>query len=749
MIGRILGPYRVLDKLGEGGMGEVYRARDPRLGRDVAVKTIAPNLAGEPEALARFQREARAIAALSHPNILAIYDIGSHDGVWYLVTELLKGETLGRRVARGKLPWKEAVEIAAAVADGLAAAHAHGVVHRDLKPDNIFITADDRVKILDFGLARHASAEQGGADAITRSEPTEPGSILGTLGYMSPEQVQGLVPDARSDIFALGCVLHEMLSGRRLFQRASSAETIAAILKDPAPSSSDSSAGVPADLDRILLRCLEKDRGRRFQSAQDLAFALGAIATGPIAMKAAAPPSRASVAVLPFLNLSADPDNEFFADGITEDVIAHLSKIRSLKVISRTSVMAFKKREQSLREIGERLGTATLLDGSVRRAGNRVRIVAQLIDRDSDEHIWAETYDRDLTDIFAIQTDVALHIAGALSAELSADERSRIRRQPTHDLTAYELYLQGRHELIQYTSESYMHSIRFFERAVERDPGFALAYAEMAIAYVEMGSEAIGPLGAIEAYARGREAVQKALALDDTLGEAHGAAGVLLFAAEFDWKGAERELLRALELNPGDTHAHDHYGWWCSSQGRFDDALRAVRRARELDPLAHPTDVATELLRAGRYEDALEEARRIASAHPDIPRASALLGWALIKLNRYAEGVAALERACALAPGRTLFLGQLGQAYGMTGATDKAREILRQLHERAARERVAPYHFAYIYTGLGESDAAIDWLERGYEERGGGIYGVKGSFLFTTLHAHPRFKALLRKMNLE
>ncbi|HUL74771.1 MAG TPA: protein kinase [Vicinamibacterales bacterium] len=746
--GAVLGPYQVVARLGAGGMGEVYRARDPRLGRDVAIKTIAPKLAGDPEALARFQREARTIAALSHPNILAIHDIGTHDGVWFLVTELLEGETLGRRISRGALSWKAAVEITVAVAEGLAAAHAHGVVHRDLKPENVFLTADGRTKVLDFGLARQV-AEDADTEAVTRSDPTEPGSVLGTVGYMSPEQVQGRAPDARSDIFSLGCVLYEMLAGRRLFQRASAADTIAAILKDDVPALADSGASIPVELDRILRRCLEKDRARRFQSAQDLAFALGALTTGAAAVRPPAASNRASVAVLPFVNLSADPENEFFADGMTEDVIAHLSKVRSLKVISRTSVMAFKKREQSLREIGERLGAATLLEGSVRRAGSRVRIVAQLIDRDSDEHIWAETYDRDLTDIFAIQTDVALQIAGALKAELSSDERSRIRHQATHDLKAYELYLQGRSHLIQYTAESYLQSVRYFEQAIAQDPGFALAYAEMAVAYVEMGTEAVGPFTPVEAYARGREAAQRALALDSTLGEAHGALGLLLFIADFDWKSAERELLRALELNPGDTHAHDHYGWWLSSQGRFDESLREVRRARELDPLAHPTDVATELLRAGRFQEALEESRRIVVAFPDFPRTHALLGWALIKTGRQDEGTSALERAVALAPSRTIFLGQLGQAYGMTGHADQAREILRQLHERATRERVAPYHFAYVYTGLGDADAAIDWLERGYEHRSGGIYGIKGSFLFTSLHSHPRFKALLRKMNLE
>ena len=746
-LGSSLGPYHVISLLGAGGMGEVYRARDPRLDREVAIKIIAPHLSDDPDALARFQREAQAIARLSHPNILAIHDIGEQDGVWYLVTELLRGETLGQRLTRGALPWKPALEVAVSVAEGLAAAHAHGVVHRDLKPDNIFLTDDGRTKILDFGLARQSTP--GGDEDVTRPQNTEPGAILGTISYMSPEQLQGRPPDARADLFALGCVLHEMISGRRLFRGGSAAETFAAILKDPAPPLSGSGTAVPPELDRLLLRCLEKNRERRFQSAQDLAFALSQVSTAPVPIRAAQAPDRASVAVLPFVNLSADPENEFFADGITEDVIAHLSKVRSLKVISRTSVMAFKKREQSLREIGERLGAETLLEGSVRRAGNRVRIVAQLVDRETDEHLWADTYDRDLTDIFAIQTDVALQIANALRAELSADERSRIRRPPTNDLKAYELYLKGRQQLIQYTAESYIRSLRFFEQALAQDPRFALAYAEMAVAYVEMGSEGMGPMPPLEAYAHGRDAAEKALALDDTLGEAHGALGLLLFTAEFDWKAAERELLRAIELNPNDTHAHDHYGWWCSSQCRFDEALKAVRKARELDPIAHPTDVATELLRAGRYEDALDEGRGMVKEFPNSPRAHALLGWALFKIGRTKEGVAELERASVLALGRTLFLGQLGQAYGMAGETDKAREILRQFEERATRERITPYHFAYVYAGLGERDAAIDWLERGYEQRAGGIYGIKGSFLFTSLHDHPRFTALLRKINLE
>ncbi len=385
--GTRLGPYEILSLLGAGGMGQVYRARDPRLGREVAIKTIAPHLAAEPDALARFQREARAIAALSHPNILAIHDLGTQDDVWFLVTELLEGETLRERLSGAALPWRTAVDIAVAVAEGLTGAHARGIVHRDLKPENVFLTSDRRVKILDFGLVRHAPALAGSAEtgSPTLSASTEPGRLVGTVGYMSPEQIQGRPPDARSDIFSLGCVVHEMLSGRRLFHKATDAETLAAILKDAPPALSECGTAVPAELEHVVLQCLEKNRDERFQSARDLAFALRAIfsSTTPTAGSSERP-SLPSVAVLPFLNLSADPENAFFADGVTEDVIAHLSKIRSLKVISRTSVMSFQKRDRSLREIGSLLGTATILEGSVRRVGNRVRIVAQLVDVETD-----------------------------------------------------------------------------------------------------------------------------------------------------------------------------------------------------------------------------------------------------------------------------------------------------------------------------------------------------------------------------
>jgi TolB-like protein/Flp pilus assembly protein TadD len=455
-----------------------------------------------------------------------------------------------------------------------------------------------------------------------------------------------------------------------------------------------------------------------------------------------------SVAVLPFVNLSADAQNEFFADGITEDVIAHLAKIKALKVISRTSVMAFKRTDRSLREIGEKLGAATILEGSVRRDTDRVRIVAQLVDAATDEHIWSETYDRDLTDIFAIQTDVALNIANALRAELSKDERTRVSRWPTYNLDAYDRYLRGRHWFYRFTEEGYRRSIVALDGAIALDPRFAKAWAGIAEAHAGTCIDGFAGGSPHESIKLAKAAVAKALEIDEELAEAHGVLGLMLFVFDFDWAGAERELLKAIELYPGNAQIHDYYGWLCFSQERYDDALRAVRRARELDPIIIHSDIAATLLRAGRKEEALDEARRMVTIEAGSPRCNSMLGWALIFNGDHAAGIAALERSVALAPGLTMFQSQLGQAYALTGDIEKARTILEELRVRATREFVSPYHFAYVHAGLGEADSAIDCLERAYEGRSGAIYGIKGSFLFRNLHNHPRFESLLRKMHL-
>jgi len=454
----------------------------------------------------------------------------------------------------------------------------------------------------------------------------------------------------------------------------------------------------------------------------------------------------ATVAVLPFVNFSADPENEYFADGITEDVIAHLSKIRSLSVISRTSVMPFKRRQHALKEIGERLGVTTLLDGSVRHVGDRVRIVATLVDAASNRDLWAETYDRQLTDIFAIQTDVALHIARALQAELTHDEQERVLKEPTRNVQAYRLFQHGRRSYIQYTQGSIRRAIELFGRAIALDPGFALAYAHIAMAYSEQGES--GNMAPEAAYRQATEAVGNALRLDPELGEAHCILGHLA-TCEFDWARAEREFKRALELSPSSADTYDLYGRMCAGVCRHDDAIALSRRAQELDPLAHRMDLVTVLLRAERYDEALVRAEEAAELNPTDGRILATLGWAYFLSGRRGEGLRELQKAVSVAPDNTMWLGQLGEAYGLSGDMENARLILEQLQDRARTAFVSPYHFAYVHAGLGDAERALDWLERAVAGRTGPTYGIKGAFLLSSLRDHPRFRALLRQMNLD
>ncbi len=450
------------------------------------------------------------------------------------------------------------------------------------------------------------------------------------------------------------------------------------------------------------------------------------------------------VAVVPFVNLGPESENDYFADGITEDVIAHLSRIRGLRVISRASVMRFKSREHSLRDIGAAVGASTVLDGSVRSSGGRVRIVARLVDVRSDRHVWADTYDRELTDIFAIQTDVALQIAAALEAELSPDERSRVGKEPTTSVEAYQLYLKGRHWFIRFTPTGLRRALHFYGRAVAVDPGYALAYTGIALAHAELAEG--GATRAEVARPLAMDAAGKALRLDPNLAEAHCAMAQLQAIWEFDWAAAEAGFRRAIELCPSSTDAYDLYGRLCASVGRFDEALELQRHAQELDPLVHRLDVASTLLRAGRHQEAEAEAVRAIEFDPEQDRGHATLGWALMMQGRHDEGVAELERAVELAPDSPQWLAQLGQALAVAGRTDDARRILDQLSERAATEFVAPYHLAYIHTGLGEHERAIDLLERAFEERAAAISGIRGSFLFAPLRSHPRFQALVARI---
>lgn len=730
------GRYELEGELGAGGAAVVYAARDLRHRRAVAIKVLRPEVAAALGA-ERFLREIRTSANLRHPGIVPLFDSGEAGGRLYFVMPLVEGETLRARLIReDRLPVEDAVRIATEVAEALDHAHRRGVVHRDVKPENILLE-DGRAVVTDFGIARALAG--GPAAAPPGTALTRIGLALGTPAYMSPEQTAGEGEiDGRSDLYSLACVLYEMLAGHPPFTGDTVERLYAQHMVDTPPPVTSVRPSAPAAVAAALARALAKAPSDRFSSGQAFARAL--------VLPVPAPVARRSVAVLPFRSLSSDPENEYFADGITEDVIAQLSKIRALKVVSRTSVLPFRTREQGLAEIARRLQVATLLDGSVRRAGSRVRIVAQLVDAATDEPVWADTYDRDLTDIFAIQTEVALRIAEALDAELSTDERTRIHGRPTTDPRAYQLLLQGRHHHIRFTADSLRQGIDYYQEALRRDPAYAPAWSGLAMAYTELGEQ--GMLPPDEAYPKAKEAAARALDLDPELAAAHVTVAHVRMVYDFDWAGAEEEFLRALELSPGAADAHDLYGRLCSALGRFEEAIELLTRAQELDPLAHRNDVATAYLRAGRYEEALEMAGRSAEFAPDDARAQATLGWTYLRLGREEEGLRHLEEAVSLSQGNVGWRAQLAQAYALRGRSEDARSILTDLLDGSRTGYVAPYHLAYIYTGLGEVDQALDCLERAFEDRAAALYGVKGSFLFEPLRSHPRFKALLGRMNL-
>jgi serine/threonine protein kinase/Flp pilus assembly protein TadD len=704
--------YAIERELGQGGMATVYLAKDLRHSRDVAIKVLSPEL-GPVLGTERFLREVQVVAGLNHPHILPLYDSGEVAGLLYYVMPHIAGGSLRTLLERsGQLPVADALGITRQIAAALDHAHARGIVHRDIKPENILLHEGEAM-VADFGIAL-------APDTPSANRLTGTGLALGSVQYMSPEQAVGeRTVDARTDVYSLGAVLYEMLAGEPPYTARTAQGLLAKRLTEPVLPIRRVRPTVPVAVEKALGVALASVAADRFPSAAAFSRALDE-QTGP---QARAPERPRSVAVIPFVNLSPDPENEFFADGITEDVITQLSKIHALRVISRTSVMAFKKREQTLKEIAARLEVQTVVEGSVRRAGDRVRIVAQLIDAESDRHLWAETYDRRLTDIFAIQSDVALHIADALRAELSPDEHSRIRRKPTDNLQAYQLYLQGRQAYLRFTEEGYREAIAFFERAIARDPDYGMAHATMAQVYVELGES--GLLPATAAFPRAKEAVAEALRSDPGLGDAHRALAYLSAIWDYDWERAEREFKRALELNPNDADACDLYARVCSAQGRFDEALAMVRR----------------------YQEAVTAAENAVAVRPGYPRALATLGWAYLKSGRTDEGIAQLERAAA-SQETVQWRAQLGHAYAITGRTEKAREVLRELEQKATESFVAPYHLAFVYTGLGELDKAMDLIEQAFAERGGAVYGIKGSFLFTPLHGFPRFEALLRRMNL-
>ena len=783
MIGRTLGHYKIHSLIGAGGMGEVYRAHDTRLDRDVAVKILPEHSDGDPEAMRRFEREARAVAALSHPNIMAIHDFGTEEGVSYAVMELLEGETLRDRLKRSSLAWREAVKTGIAITEGLAAAHAKGIIHRDLKPENLFLTADGQVKILDFGIARIKHVVAPDTETLTATT-TRPGLVMGTLGYMSPEQLRGETADAPSDIFSFGCVLHEMLSGHRPFARNTTAEMIAAILNEEPSPLAEAVKGIPEDLARVVEHCLEKRPADRFQSARDLAFDLKSLlGSGEIAKSTAAIATPRihftarpgtwigiaaavvtlalaasfyliggrnktidSIAVLPLVNLSGDANLEYLSDGIAESLINSLSQLPRLRVMARGTVFSFKGKEVDPRKVGQELDVRVVFTGRVALRGDTLNIQADLVNAADGSQIWGDRYVRKLSDILAIQEEITKHISEKLRLKLTGAEQQRLTRRHTTNTEAHQLYLKGRHQWGKSNEEGLRKSIEYYNQAIELDPTYALAYVGLADTYFILSNIYLPPK---EAMPRSRAYAMKAVEIDDSIGEAHAALASVKTFYDWEWEEGERAFKQAIDLNPGYAPVHNQYGVHLVYLKRFEEAQSEMDRARELDPLSPYVHVGTvwPVLFARKYDQAIERLHRIIALNPEFANAHINLGWAYAWKGMNEEAIAAFDKAKSL---ENIWqnLSALGYAYAKAGRMDEARKVLAELRERARREHVSEYGLAMVYAGLGEKDRAIDELQKAYDARDEYMPFLNVDPFFDSLRSDPRFIGILRRLNL-
>ncbi|MGH9399988.1 MAG: protein kinase domain-containing protein, partial [Thermoanaerobaculia bacterium] len=642
--GTLLGPYEILAPIGAGGMGEVYRAKDTRLGREVAIKVLPEQLARDPDLVRRFEQEARAVAALSHPNILTLYDFGRDGDRLYAVSELLEGETLRTRLAHSPPPWAKAVEIAIAVADGLSAAHSRGIVHRDLKPENVFLTSDGRVKVLDFGLARWkpAALPRTETSAPTAAGGTEPGYVMGTVGYMSPEQVRGETADLPSDIFSLGCVLYECVSGRKPFSGKTTAETMAAILRDPAPDLSAADPALPRELSRILTHCLEKEPGERFQSARDLAFALRAVqagAAGPRVSSGSARRAIESIAVLPLGNAGGDAETEYLSDGITEAIIMRLSRLSGLRVMARSSVFRYKGPDVDPLAAGRALGVGAVVTGRVLHRGDALIVKIELVDLADDSQLWGEQYSRKIADALAIENEIATQISENLRLKLSGEEKQTLARPATESTEAYRLYLQGRFYWNKRTEDGIRKAIDLFRRAIEADPAYAAAYAGLADSYAVLGFYTIVPPA--DAFPKAKAASARALEIDPQLAEARAPLAYATHYYDWRFEDAEAEYRRALSERPNYAIAHLYYANLLTSRGRFEEALEQFEEAQQLDPLSLIVQAAKgwTYYYAHRYEEAIRDESNALAMDPTFAVAHRIRGMALEKLGRFDEAL--------------------------------------------------------------------------------------------------------------
>jgi serine/threonine protein kinase/tetratricopeptide (TPR) repeat protein len=787
VIGQTLGHYRVLEQIGAGGMGVVYRAHDERLDRDVALKVLPAGTLADEAARKRFRKEALTLSKLNHPNIETVHDFDTQDGADFLVMELIPGITLDQKLLAGALPEKELLRLGQQLAEGLAAAHAEAVIHCDLKPGNLRLTPDGRLKILDFGLAK--LLQPASVTALTESLSQAHDTVTGTLPYMAPEQLRGEPADARADIWAAGAVLYEMATGRRPFDAKISTALAGDILHKPPPSPRQLKPELSPKLEDITLKCLEKDPDDRYQSARELAVDLRRLAApASTAVVAVAPPTRRSwkfataasfallvalmaavailnpaglrdrllgrnarsqiksIAVLPLENLSRDPEQDYFADGMTDALIAGLAQINSLKVISHTSMMQYKGTRKPLPQVGQELGIDAVIEGSVLRAGDRVRITVKLVETATDRHLWARTYERELREVLKLQDEVARAIADEVSASLTPQETVRLASARALNPEALDLYLKGRYQENDVSIEGFNRAIEYFRGAIGRDPNFAPAYAGLAESYHALAVFGGGPPR--ELYPKAKEAAAKSLELDVTLSDAHISQGLIKTFYEWDWPGAEAEFKRALQLKPSSAEGHHLYFLYLTGMMRLHEASREIEQARALDPLnvAFNRNSARLTWMMGNFDQAIEHYREILKRNPNFISAHRELGYVFAQKGMMAAAIDEELKAVSLSRD-PYTLASLGRVYAIAGKRNEALKVLAELQEQSKRSYVAAFHIAEIYAALDQKEDALRFLEKAYQEHHPYLLWLRWYPSFDTLRSEPRFQDLVRRMN--
>lgn len=734
------GRYDIIEELGKGGMGKVYRVEDKKINQEIALKLIKPEISDDKQIIGRFRNELKMTRMISHRNVCRMFDIGEEGGMFFITMEYVPGEDLKSMIRMsGQLSFGTAVKIAKQICEGLSEAHRLGIVHRDLKPSNVMIDKEGSARIMDFGIAR----------SIKMKGTTGEGLMIGTPEYMSPEQVEGEGVDQRSDIYSLGVILYEMATGKVPFG-GDTPLSIAVKHKTAAPLDPRKlNHQIPEDFSRIILRCIEKSKERRFQNAQELLFELNKLEEEKLEQGESEKIAWGrSIAVLPFADLSAEKDQEYFCDGIAEELINALTKIETLKVASGSSAFQFKGKGHDIQEIGRRLKVETILEGSVRKAGNRLRIMAQLVNVTDGYHIWSEKYDCEMKDIFAIQDEISLTIVDKLRVKLLREDKEKLIKRSTADVEAYNLYLKGRYFWGKRTKEGFRKAMEFFKQSVEKDPNFTVAYSGLADSYNLIGFYNFSQPK--EVFPKAKEAAQKALRIDDTIAEAYASLAFVELYYDWDWKAAHENFMKAVELSPGYPTAHHWYAEYLMVVGRIEEAVVEAKRALESDPFSLIINVLLgwAFHYSSQFDQAVEQYLKTLEMDPGFAPAHYFLGLTYVQKALFDEAKEEFKKAKSIFGDNTLANAALWHAKAKQGKTDEVQKVIDEMEKIPPQTYFPLYYKAAIYADVGDSDRAFYWLEKCFEERDMWLPLFKVDPIWSDLRLDPRFKGLLKKMGL-